>query len=121
MAFDYSKTATSTDRILTKFGQEVTITRRTAGTYDTSTGVSAVTETTQSGIGAIFDWQNRDVDGTTIKTGDRRLLLSAVDITAPVVNDTVTVGSVVFTVMQVKPLAPSGTVVLYEINLRGTA
>ena len=120
MAFDYSKSAATADKILTKFGQDITITRRTAGTYNTSTGTATVTETTQTGTGAIFDWANRNIDGILIKTGDRRLLLSAVGLTAPVVNDTVTVGTTVFTIVQVSPFSPAGTVVMYELNLRGT-
>ena len=122
MAFDYSKSAATTDKMLTKFGQTVTITRRTAGTYNVSTGVATPTETTQTGTGAMLEWADNLINGTLIKSGDRRLLLSAVGITSPVLGDTVTADGTVYTIVApLKPFSPAGTVVMYEINLRGTA
>ena len=121
MAFDYAGMAATANELFAEFGQAVTITRRTSGAYAVATGIATVTSSTQRGTGAVFDWQNRDIDGTLIRTGDKRLILSAVGITAPAVDDTVTIGGTVYTVKVVKPLAPAGTVVMYELNLRGTA
>ena len=38
MAFDYAKAAGTAQRLLANFGQTVTLTRATAGTYDPVTG-----------------------------------------------------------------------------------
>ncbi len=123
MAFDYSEIATDVDETLAEFGQTVTVTTKTGGTYSTSTGVITPTSTTQTGTGAVFDYPTRNIDGNLILIGDKQLLLSPKNsagaaLTAPAVNDTVTIGGVVWTVTMVKPLSPAGTVVMYDCNLR---
>ena len=115
----YERMAAMTDRLLKDKGQAVTITRRTAGTYDTATGAATVTTTTKTGYAAIMDHSSNNIDGTLIKSGDKKLLLSPAGISAPVLNDTVTVGGVIYTVVEpLKTVSPAGTVVMYELNLR---
>lgn len=111
------KTAT---RLLTKFGQQVTLSRHVAGAYDPSTGSAVVTVTDQSGIGAVFDYGSKDIDGMLILSGDKKLLLSATGITAPQVDDTVTIGAIIYTVKGIKVEAPAGTPVLFECTIRGS-
>jgi hypothetical protein len=123
----YTRMQTTANRLLKDKGQSLTISRQTAGAYDPATGQTTVTVTTQTGTGAIFDYRDENVDGVLILSGDKQLLLSAVNttgtaLTAPEVNDTVTdAGSVVRTITRIKTLAPAGTVVMYDINLRGAA
>lgn len=115
----YERMALTADRMLTSKGQPVTITRKTAGTYNPATGSATVTTTTQTGYGVIFDHGDRNVDGTLIQAGDKNLLLSAIGITVPELNDTVTVGGAVYTIVQpLKVICPATTVVMYELNLR---
>ena len=123
----YTKMQTTANKLLKGKGQAVTLSRQTAGAYDPATGTSTVVVTTQNGTGAIFDYEDKNVDGVLILSGDKRLLLSAMSstgsaLTAPEVNDTVTdAGAVVRTITRIKTLAPAGTVVMYECNLRGAA
>ena len=124
MAFDYSEIATSVDEILTEFGQSVTVSRKTAGTYDEETGIAAVSTSTQTVIGAVFEWNNKDVDGTLVRDGDMKLLLSpkttaGATLTRPAANDQVTIGGKAYSIVAVKPLSPAGTAVMYECNIRG--
>ena len=115
----YERMALTADRLLKGKGQAVTITRRSAGVYDPATGAATVTTTTQTGYAAIIDHNSNNIDGTLIKAGDKKLLLSPAGVSAPVLNDTVTVGGVVYTVVEpLKTVAPAGTVVMYELNLR---
>jgi len=107
-------------------GLTCTITKQTAGTYSTSTGVASVSTSTQSAYGALFDYENKNIDGTLVKKGDRRLLLSALNtagaaLTAPSVNDTVTANSVTYTIIAIRPIAPSGVAVAYDCQIRGIA
>jgi hypothetical protein len=124
----FQKTA---NRLLKGKGQVITITRQSAGTYDPATGTSTVTTSTQTGWGAIFEYDTKqagifNVPGSLIQVGDKQLLLSPLNssgsaLTAPAINDTVTdAAGKAYTVTQVKSMAPAGTVVLYELNLRGT-
>ena len=121
----YTRAKESADRMLRSKGQAVTITKRTAGAYDPATGGATVTTTTETGTGAVFEYGNKNIDGSLIKVGDKQLLLSAFRaaggaLTAPVVNDTVTLASgTVYTITQVKALSPGGMDVLYDCNLRG--
>ncbi len=124
MAFDYSEIADVADEILEEFGQAITLTHVEPGTYVPGEGITNTT-TTQAGTGAVVDWDARQVDGTLILIGDKRLLLSPLNtagtaLTAPVLGDTATdAAGVVYTlVTPLKTVSPAGTAVLYDCNLR---
>ena len=124
MAFDYSEVADVSDEILEEFGQVVTLTHVEPGEYVPGEGITNTT-TTQAGTGAVVDWDARQIDGTLILIGDKRLLLSPLNtvglvLTAPVLGDTVTdaVGVVYTLVAPLKTVSPAGTAVLYDCNLR---
>jgi hypothetical protein len=119
----YSKMQATANRLLKGKGQSITLTRRTAGTYDPATGTAAVTTTTQTAYGAMFEYGDKNIDGVLIKEGDKQLLLSALNsagtaLVAPQLNDTVTINTVVYTVVRIKPLSPAGTTVLFDCNIR---
>jgi len=118
----YDKMQVIAGKMLKGKGQTLTISRQTSGTYDPATGQASVTVTTQTGDGTIFDYDDKNIDGSLILSGDKQLFLSAVNLIAPQVNDTVTdAGGEVRTITRIKTLAPSGTVaVMFDINLRGT-
>jgi hypothetical protein len=105
--------------MVAKFGRAVTLTRLTAGAYDPATSSSVVVETTQAGKGIVLDHESKDIDGTLVKAGDRKLLLSPVGITPPIVGDHATVGATKYAITSVSELNPAGTLVLVTCNLRG--
>ena len=118
----YEKMQKTSDRLLISKGQAVTLIHTVTGEYVPGSGVETSTAT-QYGTGAVVDWENQAIDGTIIRQGDRRLLLSALNtagaaLTAPAIEDTATVGGVTYTITQVKQTNPAGTVVLYDLNLR---
>ena len=115
----YERMAATTNKILQSKGQEVTIAKQTVGDYSVATSSASVTETTQTGYGVLLDHGDDEIDGTLIKFGDKRLLLTAIDITAPTLGDKVTVDSIVYTIVPpLKTISPAGTTVLYDLNLR---
>jgi hypothetical protein len=119
----YSKMQATANRLLKGKGQEITLTRQAAGAYDPATGTAAVTTTTQTAYGAMFEYGDKNIDRTLIKEGDKQLLLSAINsagtaLVAPALNDTVTINTVVYTVVRIKPLSPAGTTVLFDCNIR---
>lgn len=104
--------------LLSQFGQSLTITSKSAGAYNPATGTSIITGSTQSGIGAVFDYGTKDIDGQLILQGDKKLILSQVGITSINVDDLVTIGAKTYTVIMVKELNPAGTNVMYICQLR---
>lgn len=121
----YSKMTDTANRLLLGKGQPVVITHTVIGEYDPETGLVENTESSVTGVGAIIEWDARQVDGTLIKIGDRRMLLSALngaggDLTPPVLGDTVTdeAGVVYTLVAPLKMISPAGTTVLYDCNMR---
>jgi len=122
----YPRMQAMANKLLRGKGQTVTLTRQTAGTYNPATGQATITTTTQTGVGAIFDYADKNIDGALIVSGDKQLLLSALNsvgtaLTPPAVNDTVTAGGVVRTITRIKTLSPAGITIIFDCNLRGVA
>jgi len=111
--------------------QECLITKRASGAYDPATGITAVTETTQTVVGSIFDSLSEltspstvtNMDSSLIKSGDRILLLSAIDTSGNAVeiepDFLVSVNGRVFTVITSGAIDPGGIVINYVAILRG--
>lgn len=119
----YGNAQNTTSKALTKFGHTCTHTIRTAGTYNPAAGGVTVSETTQSVKAALFDYKTQmggtqEIGGTLILAGDKKALIAAKNITAPKVDDTLTVGSVVWTIKNVKELNPAGTSIMFELQVR---
>lgn len=127
--FNYAKTKANATKMLTRYGQSLTITHHSVGAYDVAISTATDTTTTQTGIGVIFEWGQQGstpsygksmIDSSLVVSGDKQLYLSATGITMPSINDNVTdVNGKVYTIKMIKELAPSGTAVLYEANICG--
>ena len=128
-SFNYAKPKTNATKMLTRYGQSVTITSHVIGSYDPTTGSSSDTTSTQTGVGVILEWGQQGstpsygksmIDTSAILAGDKQLYLSATGITVPNIGDTITdVNGRVYTIIMIKELAPSGVTVLIECNIRG--
>lgn len=121
MTFDYASLASDASEMLEEFGQAITVTRPgTGGAYDPETGtVTGGTAQTFPGFGVVLDYQQREIDGTLIQQGDRRVYIAPDIGVTPKTGDTVTLmdGAVV-RVMASRPLAPAGVVVLLDVQVR---
>ena len=120
----YEKMQKTSNRLLISKGQAVVLKHTVVGEYVPGSGVET-TVSTQYGTGAVVEWDSNQIDGTLILTGDKRLLLSALNtsgaaLTAPVLGDTVTdaAGKVYTLTAPVETLSPAGTPVLYTCNMR---
>lgn len=112
-------------------GQPITIVHFGPAAYDPTTGTNSPTQTTQTGCGVVLEYNTfirsgvRDEPGSLIQKGDKQMLLSPLktDGTAlipPVAGDTVTtISGDSYTVTSVGALAPAGTTVYFECNVRG--
>ena len=117
MTFNYASTAATALRLLQRFGLATTFKRTASAAYDPSTGTSAETTTTLDTTAAVFDYKQGYVDGTLIRQGDRYAILSHQN--EPKQGDKFTWEGADFDVVNVKPLAPSGVKVIYEVQIRG--
>ena len=115
--FDYAKSAATADRLITRFGQAATLIRQVqiGGTDWNPTLADQSRDCTI----AVLDYENREIDGTRIQTGDKKVLVSAVGLSPePTTVDRIAISGEEHSVMSVKPLSPAGTVVLYEVQAR---
>jgi hypothetical protein len=120
MSFDYDNIAAVADELLAEFGQSCSLGSVTDGTYDPETGEAAPASTPHPLTAALFDYPQRFIDGTLIRTGDKRVLASSVGLTVePKPGDTLTdaVGKV-YQVIDAKATVPAGTAVLWAIQVR---
>lgn len=124
----YDDLAATANELLTEFGGPVVLSRTSAGDYDPATGTTiGGTTTTYNGVAAKFDYAQTDIDGTLIRVGDQRVLISVAGVVLPQTGDTLsftdpnTLAVTVFDVIMAKQVNPAGTAVLYDVQVRGLA
>jgi len=124
----YTKAKETAYRLISKYGQDISIKSRIVGAYNPSTGTSPITETTQTFKGLVFEWGTDNfpnngkevIDGTIIKIGDKRLILGVKGNTPPDIGDVATVNGKQYTIVNpIKLLEPAGELVMIECNIRG--
>jgi hypothetical protein len=107
-------------------GQAVTITGASAGVYNPATGKTAGGETSsQTGSGLEDAYTAREIDGATIRAGDKRFMLSA-KATDGAVLTMPEPGFVLeyesgskWRIEAVEPYAPAGVAIYAMLQLRG--
>ena len=118
MSFDYAKSADTAQRLLTKFGQQVTLKRKSAGQYDPVTGEEAPgSEAVQQAAAVLLEHKGEEY-AEHIRKGDKRILIEAKGLQWP--PDTLTlledINGVIWQLEMVRALAPAGLPVMYEAN-----
>ncbi len=114
--FDYIKATATASRLIKRFGQSITL-RQQAGSG--TAWAPVLTDTDHVAIAAVTEYSNRDMDGTLIKMGDRRVYLSTEGLTVvPTTQDKLVVGGEVMTIVNIRPLNPAGVTVMYEVQAR---
>lgn len=115
--FDYAKMAVTARRLLTRFGQSITISRTTGATYDPVTGVTTPGTTTAfTPKGVLLKYPDRLIDGTRILQSDRKLILD--DTVAPEMSDKPLVQGEEWTIQDIMTVSPAGTPLIYEVQVR---
>lgn len=104
-------------RLLTKYGQVVTFSRTTQGTYVPSTGaVGSGTSSTYSAKVQPSEYTSEEIDNSSVLFGDIKLLTYST--TAPLVGDTVSLDGVVYRVESVIRLNVQGSTIVYRVQIR---
>ncbi len=106
--------------LLADKGQACTLGVVANGAYNPATATSTPTTTSYPVTAAVFAYGAKDIDGTLIRQGDKKVLMSAYGLAVtPLPSHTFTdAAAVVYTVIEAKPTAPGGTVVLWTLQVR---
>lgn len=105
--------------LIAKYGKDVTFTKTTAGTYDPVTGTTTGSTTTDTSVKvtppSAFDI--KEVNGTSIQTGDVKVSTAAVDY-VPDINQSVTFDGNTYNIISVSPVYSGDLVAKYDCQLR---
>ena len=115
MTFSYGSLATKATSLIKNFGRELTFTRTSKGTYNPNSGPTTDTSSTFSKFCCVFDYSDTETNGTTIQQGDRRLLSEPFTYQ---LNDTVSIDSEVFRVINVTENKPAATLLSVDLQVR---
>jgi hypothetical protein len=116
---NWAELALTVDDIIIEFGQSITVTHPIYGEYDVDTGTVSNTTATVLTKGTMFDYGEKDINGTTILRGDKRLLIKPTGLLSIEIGDTITVNSKDYSVVNVIETNPAGTNLLFEVSVRG--
>jgi len=109
-------------KLIKKNGQAVTLRGFTAGSApdpDKPWKPGANLPSNQSIEAVFLDYEQRYIDGETIRTGDQRVFMPAEGLTTPPeVEGLVVRGAELWKIIAVKPLNPNGQAIMYELQVR---
>ena|SRR3990172_3335408 len=114
----YSELAATADQLIEEFGADATLKRVTAGTYSADTGGAAPTESSSPVMCVVFDFANKDIDGTLVISGDKDCYMRVKGGVAPRTGDVLVWDGMDYRVVGFKPLAPALVAVLWQLQLR---
>lgn len=118
---DYAAKAVSASKMIRAKGQAMQIEYGSVSGYGGGTPDVAGSATKRP-WGVVIEYSNRDLNGTQILAGDKRVILEAMSgMPAPQTKDNLIIGGVSHAIVNVKPLSPAGVVVIYELQVRAGA
>ena len=123
MTYDYSPLAATALRLLTKFGGDVTLRRNGEPVYDplTLTVTPTITDYTRKGAKFDYTWQGSGEtlqNGTLAAASDKQLILDSNGVKPSITDHIIFSDGGVWSIADVKELAPASTALIYECRLR---
>lgn len=111
--------AATASRLLTRYGETVTVNAPDTGGYNPITGAPGDSEpgASYTGKGYPGRYQKSEINGTTIQSGDVRLVLELIA-SRPQVGWSVTIDSETYRIMDVNPIRRTAEDVIYICQLR---
>lgn len=107
------------EKLIDRFGYDIVLKRTNdGGSYDPATGTVTAGETTTATVRGVFiNYNERDVDGTSVLMDDRKLLLQARGLTmVPETGDTL---DDEVQIISVRTIKAGSTVIAYTCQTRG--
>ena len=116
--FDYAETKADADELIAEFGQAATLRRPGASTGDAWNPTQGAA-TDYGCMVVVLSYDYREIDGTRILSTDKKVLLAKASLSAePATSDRLLISGAEHAIIDVQPLNPGGTVVLYQIQAR---
>jgi nucleoside-diphosphate-sugar epimerase len=116
--FDYANSRATAERLLARFGQVGAIERVTPGGGPAHNPGPSTTTSYPATLVAL-DYSDRERDGTLIQTGDRKVLISTAGLSiTPTSADRIVIQGSRFEIVNLNPLDPAGTVVMWQVQVR---
>lgn len=106
------------DKVVNKFGGDITIRYVTGGTYNTTTGAITETESDTDVKGVVVDVNVREAN-ELIQAGDKKLTVAAKELpSAPETKDRVVISSIVYQIIRVETIEHANDAIIFELILR---
>ena len=117
---DYSDQQESAYNAIKDNGTTISIRKFTEGTYNPATdSYTGSTWTSYTAYAVMSRYKERDVDGTLVKKGDKRMLIPAYNLTVTLEEgDIIRHSSKDWRVVDPNPIEPDGTVIIYKAQVR---
>lgn len=117
--FDYANIASMADRLLTRFGVELTLTHSVKTPDGAQPWVITDESTTETVRAVAWDYKQSEIDGDNVRQGDRRYLLAALNLTSPPkTDDLLGDGTTTLRVVSVVSVQPGDTGIVYAVQCR---
>ncbi|EJJ4071334.1 hypothetical protein VQ248_004496 [Salmonella enterica] len=118
MPYDYSRLKNRGSALIKKYGYSLSLVRPAKSGIDPATGDRMAGEDSllYSVTGIDQQYRQSEIDGTLIKTGDKKILLTAE--TAPEQGDYLTDGLYRWNIITITPVKPANDVLLYSLQVR---
>lgn len=117
--FDYGSLGADAAGLIEEFGAAAVLKRSVAGDYDPRFGdVDDNGLQVFNTVAVRVEYELSDVDGTQIRAGDVKLLVTPDLATTPQSGDTIEFAGDTYTVVVSTPLSPAGVVVLHQVQAR---
>lgn len=114
-----TKIRRAVQKVVHTVGTTVTIRRVTTGTYSPTLGTLTNPEVDYAVVGRLDDYTDRELVQTSVKAGDRKLTLAAMDLAfVPVVHDKAVIDDVVFDIVRVVREMAQNLPAMYVLQLR---
>jgi hypothetical protein len=117
VSFDYGRSKATADRLIGRFGQAAALKRPNSSgpAYAPVEG----TPTSYAVTVVVNDYRNAEIDGTRVQSGDKKVMMAKGSLAIePTTSDTLVIGGKEHAIVEVRPLNPGGTVILYEVQAR---
>jgi hypothetical protein len=120
---DYEQAARDTTKTIREEGARLTLNRPGGANYDPATSINSAEPGKSEGHAVRSEYSTREIDGTSIKSGDVRFLVAVHDINdqpmpRPEEGHTVTFAGETWRVVKSMPVSPAGVPVLWKTQAR---
>lgn len=114
-----TRSISTAQRLLAKYGESLVFTRTTKGAYDPATGTSVDTTTDYTVSGHPADYAQSLINGADIQAGDVVLMIESDGVYVPEANDTVLFNGVTISVVAVpEKVRVQGSAIYFVVQAR---